>query len=147
VPLGVRARVCSDATTRVGTSEQYEENNYDDVQSGPSAPPNTMYAEMLPDYIRNKEDETLHKVISQPKSNSKSHRRIIKCFGFPAGENSNVFCPQVRTFVHHYLRDVHVKWIILKKKSCSSIMEKMRKQFLGQWNDACVYSMISSILR
>ena len=26
-------------------------------------------------------------------------------------------------------------------------MGKMRKQFPGQWNDACVYAMISSILR
>jgi hypothetical protein len=26
-------------------------------------------------------------------------------------------------------------------------MGKMRKQFPGQWNDACVYAMISSLLR
>lgn len=49
--------------------------DYDDMQSGPSAPPNMMYAEMSPDYIRDREDEALHKVISQPKSNSKHCKR------------------------------------------------------------------------
>lgn len=73
VPLGVHVRVSSDATTRVGTSDQYDEDNYDDVQSGPSAPPNTMYAEMSPEYIRSREDEALHKVILQPKANSKPY--------------------------------------------------------------------------
>ena len=73
------------------------------------------------DYIRNREDETPHKVISQPKSNSKPYRRSkhnINSFGFPAGENCKAFCSRVRTLVHHYLRDVHVKWIIFKKKLC-----------------------------
>ena len=64
VPISVLARVSSDATTQLGTSEQYKEENYDDVESGPSTPPNTMYAETSPDYIRSREDEALHKVIS-----------------------------------------------------------------------------------
>ena len=34
-----------------------------------------------------------------------------------------------------------------KNSACSNIMGKMRKQFPGQWIDACVYAMISSILR
>ena len=151
LPLGVPARVSSDATTRVDTSEQSEEENNDDVQSGPSAPPNTMYTEMSPEYFRSREDETLNKGISQPRSNSKPYRRNkqnIDSFGFPAGESSKAFCSRVKTLVHHYLRDVHVKWIIIKKGSaCSNIMGKMRKQFPGQWNDACVYAMISSLLR
>ena len=66
VPLGVIARVSSDTTTLVGTSNQYEENNYGVVENGPSAPPNTMYAEMSLDYIH-REDKAMHKVISQTK--------------------------------------------------------------------------------
>ena len=68
VPLGVLAWVRSDATTQVDTSELYEEDNYDDVQRGPSGPPKTMYAEISSDYICSREDKALHKVISQPKS-------------------------------------------------------------------------------
>jgi hypothetical protein len=95
LPLGVPARVSNDATTLVDTSKQSEEENDDDVQSGPSAPPNTMYTEMYPEYFRSTEDETLHKGISQPRSNSKPYRRNkqnIDSFGFPAGESSKAFC-------------------------------------------------------
>ena len=119
MPLGIPARVNSDATTRVDTSEQSEEENNDDVQSGPSAPPNMMYTEMSLEYFRSREDETRHKGISQPRSNSKPHRKNkqnIDSFGFPADESSTTFCSRVKTLVHHYLRDVHVKWIIIKKK-------------------------------
>ena len=34
-----------------------------------------------------------------------------------------------------------------KSLACSSILIKMRKQFLRQWNDACIYAMIISTLR
>jgi hypothetical protein len=78
----------------------------------------------------------------------KQTKHRIDSFGFPAGESSKAFCSRVKTLVHHYLRDVHVKWIIPKKSStCSNIMGKMRLQFPGQWNDTSVYAMISSILR
>ena len=34
VLISVHARISSDATTRASTSKQYEEDNYDDVESG-----------------------------------------------------------------------------------------------------------------
>ena len=48
------------------------------MESGPSAPPNTMYAETSLDYIRSREDEALHKVISQLKSNSNLIEEVNK---------------------------------------------------------------------
>jgi hypothetical protein len=78
LPLRVFAQVNNIATTRVDTLEQYEEDNYGDVESRCSALPNTMYAKKSPNYIYSKKDKALHKVISQPKSSSTLIEKVNK---------------------------------------------------------------------
>ena len=135
IPICVPARVSNDATTQAGRSEHCKEDNYDDVESGPNVPPNMMYTETSLDFICSTEVEPIQRIILKPKSNSKPYKRNnqnIVCFGFPTGENGRAFCSRVKTLVHHLLRDVHVKWIIFKKKiSLFLTYEKNKKAKSG----------------
>lgn len=114
--------VSSNVITPSDTLEQNSRDGVLDVQSGPSAPPNTMWTETSSGYVHrfvgtdNEEVAKMQVTTLYQKPTQKSYGRNkfdIDTSGFLAGESSKALNSLVKTLVHHYLRDMHIKGNIL----------------------------------